>query len=254
MKFLFSTLFVTLFFNQLCFAQNYKAEYLQVINFGDKPDTTSATLVFNNRQSVYSFGRQEGEQMTNSKVLSDDNSTDFYMKLRAPKGFVYFADFKDKIFTNREMLFTKPVIVVDSMVAINWKIDASAEKKVDKLNCKKAIGDFRGRTYEVWFTEDIPTNAGPWKLWGLPGLIVEVKDTKTDVISVKLITIKPTIESLEKPTEQEILTQTQFVSLFKKKMANLAKFISTGGPRKEGFETSTKIKMSNVLETSLYNN
>ena len=30
-----------------------------------------------------------------------------------------------------------------------------------------------GRKWTVCYTEDIPTTAGPWKLCGLPGLIVE---------------------------------------------------------------------------------
>ena len=30
--------------------------------------------------------------------------------------------------------------------------------------------------WEVYFTTDIPINKGPWKLWGLPGLIVRAED------------------------------------------------------------------------------
>ena len=42
--------------------------------------------------------------------------------------------------------------------------------------CQKATTTYAGRTWTVWFAEDIPVNAGPWKLGGLPGLIMDAYD------------------------------------------------------------------------------
>ncbi|MDO5665059.1 MAG: GLPGLI family protein [Bacteroidia bacterium] len=39
--------------------------------------------------------------------------------------------------------------------------------------CQKATTTFRGRTYEAWFTSEIPVKEGPWKLYGPPGLILK---------------------------------------------------------------------------------
>lgn len=38
--------------------------------------------------------------------------------------------------------------------------------------CRYAECDFRGRKWQAWYTEEIPINEGPWKLSGLPGLIL----------------------------------------------------------------------------------
>lgn len=40
--------------------------------------------------------------------------------------------------------------------------------------CQKATTSFRGRDYEAWFSPEIPIKEGPWKLYGLPGLILKV--------------------------------------------------------------------------------
>jgi GLPGLI family protein len=44
--------------------------------------------------------------------------------------------------------------------------------------CYKATCCYHGRNWIVWFTMDIPVNVGPWKLHGLPGLILKANDDK----------------------------------------------------------------------------
>lgn len=46
--------------------------------------------------------------------------------------------------------------------------------------CRSAECDFRGRTWRVWYAPDIAVDAGPWKLHGLPGLILLAEDASKD--------------------------------------------------------------------------
>lgn len=65
-------------------------------------------------------------------------------------------------------------IVRDDWVVIDWEIE-NKFRDIAGFHCQKATGKFRGRTYKVWFTTEIPVPYGPWKLFGLPGLIVKAK-------------------------------------------------------------------------------
>lgn len=71
--------------------------------------------------------------------------------------------------------------VEENTPAINWNITQET-KDIQGLSCQKAVGDFKGRTYEAWFCSALPFSNGPWKLGGLPGLIIEASDTKKEVM------------------------------------------------------------------------
>ncbi|MFN4286760.1 MAG: GLPGLI family protein [Lacibacter sp.] len=59
-----------------------------------------------------------------------------------------------------------------------WEIVGDSVKTLLGYTCYLARTTFRGRTWEAWFTYDIPATTGPWKFHGLPGAIVRVKDTR----------------------------------------------------------------------------
>lgn len=58
-----------------------------------------------------------------------------------------------------------------------WVFRANdSTQNVMGYKCRVAHTSFRGRNYEVWFTDEIPIAKGPWKFSGLPGLILRVKE------------------------------------------------------------------------------
>lgn len=63
-------------------------------------------------------------------------------------------------------------------------------KEISGYTCRKATAHYLGREWTAWFTEDVPSQAGPWLLWGLPGLIVEARDADNYII-FKLTGVEP---------------------------------------------------------------
>ena len=63
-------------------------------------------------------------------------------------------------------------------------------KEISGYTCRKATAHYLGREWTAWFTEDVPSQADPWLLWGLPGLIVEARDADNYII-IKLTGVEP---------------------------------------------------------------
>ena len=62
-------------------------------------------------------------------------------------------------------------------MAHEWTF-GDGEKEICGYHCQEAKTSYGGREWAVWFAPDIPSNAGPWKLRGLPGLILEAQDAE----------------------------------------------------------------------------
>lgn len=99
-----------------------------------------------------------------------------------PNSYISFTIYKDRD-KNHVYTLDKELVGLETSVFLNeeihpqlWTIESDTCRILNYL-CNKATTKFRGREYEVYFAPDIPVNEGPWKLYGLPGLILSAKTT-----------------------------------------------------------------------------
>jgi len=96
-------------------------------------------------------------------------------------GTEYYQFLNDKKLARKEVLANTPYIMTDALPVITWHVTASTANFAE-LHCQKATCHFKGRDYTAWFCPDLPVHTGPWKLNGLPGVIVEAYDAKKEVV------------------------------------------------------------------------
>lgn len=92
-----------------------------------------------------------------------------------------FFNPKENVFVTTEDLMMKKYIIEDIIVQIKWEVKTDTLTKFG-FKCQKAIGFCKGREYICWFSSSIPLQEGPWKLKGLPGLIIHASDINNEII------------------------------------------------------------------------
>lgn len=124
------------------------------------------------------------------------------------------------LFYGDQELYSKGLGLLGSFVlkqpfpTIEWVI-TSEKKVIEGYSCQKAKGSFGGREYTAWFTTDLSFSAGPWKLNGLPGLILSAQDG-TGRISFEFAGLsvdKNSIEKVHWPTKFNIISYKEYQKL-----------------------------------------
>ena len=169
-----------------CFAQSGTVTYLQYEN--DKP--TIVQMYFDKNQSMYICNKgKKGRVLkaANGEVIDLVNDAKFAEQLAKygtfheyntdEEGQLVYQNWTTNVLVFRE-IFRKDACITKepTLPKINWAL-TKENKKIGKFNCQKATTRFRGRSYEAWFTTEIAVPSGPWKLHGLPGLILEASDS-----------------------------------------------------------------------------
>ena len=76
--------------------------------------------------------------------------------------------------TVREFIFPHEYEGSEETPEIAWTLEEDT-MTVSGYHCQQATATFRGVEWHVWYTDEIPSSAGPWRLRGLPGLIIKAE-------------------------------------------------------------------------------
>ncbi len=138
-----------------------KSEYMilytgeKLSKFSSRAKTLSNPIVVQGNS-----GHTSREALTkfHYEILKEAQSGNLYYTLKIPK-------MDDRFY------------YIEEMDQFEWRI-LPETKKIKDFKVQKATTTFAGRDYIAWFTPEIPIAEGPYKFNGLPGLILEIADTK----------------------------------------------------------------------------
>ncbi|SDL64376.1 GLPGLI family protein [Pedobacter sp. ok626] len=174
-------------------------------------------MPFNAYQSFYTSSTkmtQDSIQMAKIEAAMKTGSSTVNMGtlLRTTSDNIYLNEKESTLYINKNFNRNN-YLIKEALEKINWKIE---QETIEILGytCQKATGKCKGRQYTAWFTTDIPASLGPWKLHGLPGLILEaydasqrIKFTCTKVVTSGKI---PASVSLELPSDATATTTSAY--------------------------------------------
>jgi GLPGLI family protein len=158
-----------------------------------------------NKVSIFKLNQYEN-LLKNGKKMFDKETNDTIVVLGStsictePKQ--YFFDFKNKAQTL--LLYNvnckSKVLVEEKLEYPKWQIH-NEFKEISGYKTQKATTTINDRTWTVYFTKNIKENIAPWRLFGLPGTIVEATEN-TSIYKFKLVKIEKDYpnEIIEKPS------------------------------------------------------
>ena len=113
--------------------------------------------------------------------------------------------------TVREFIFPHEFESYEPTPRIEWTLTEDTLTVCGYL-CQQAATTFRGVEWHVWYTEEIPSSAGPWRLRGLPGLIVKAESGAHTFCLAKL---KNEASPITAPEQRPDLQRMKYAKLLK---------------------------------------
>ena len=87
----------------------------------------------------------------------------------------FFMNYPEGRITAQEMLYPHRYQTDETLDKQKWVL-TDAQDSIFGYACQSAKAKYHGLTWNAYYTEDIPSSIGPWKLGGLPGIITKATD------------------------------------------------------------------------------
>lgn len=212
-------LLIAILLNGILFSQSYKIiyEYQWKTSPNAKDYNSELTALITGDADSYfeSFAKFRYDSLKTAMVNQG------YRSFPAPREEWKFQpliikNVKNQTITSENEFFDKVYLTKYKCKPV-WKI-LQEKSTIFGYNAQKAETTFGGRHWIAWFTSEIPINDGPYKFYGLPGLILNIKDTEDNFIfSIKALSKeKNTIDQRNTYTAQVNFTPKQWEVFWEK--------------------------------------
>lgn len=115
--------------------------------------------------------------------MSEDQVDNAYLEGKLANGdfMTIFKNYPEGKLTQTDKVCMDWFRYEEDIPEIEWELTDSVTNVLG-YECQAAVCNFRGRTWTVFYTEEIPIMEGPWKLHGLPGLIMKAYDKNQEYV------------------------------------------------------------------------
>lgn len=164
------------FISNLFFSQENKINFVQYIlktsNGYNETNNLDMFLLFNDSKKIYFTPFLYKDKPYQPIDFEDFTRQDFSKNVDE----IVKHDAEDNIiYENKYDMIKNSVYITADKINFTWSLKNNF-KTILGYKCQQAQTEFRGRIWTVWFTDKVPTQFGPWKFYGLPGLILEARD------------------------------------------------------------------------------
>lgn len=229
------------------FIQDFKTDavFSKEVNYELISDGVESIYYEINQKSLYDVPVQaEYEQEEIKRTVLSDNHISFSSK---DKKMYYKNVEKDTLIYNTH-IFNKKFIVGESLNKINWKV-INKDSVILGYNTQAAKANFRGREYIAYFTTEVPIIAAPWKLDGLPGLVLYAESSDKSLrFSAYEIEIYRENFAFDKFSfeKEKVITWESYTKLLREAWVNMANKMKSSV--ENGESDNVKIKVGEAME------
>lgn len=159
--------------------------------------------ISNDTASV-SIVRSSGERLSKSKVHFYDTEI-IYTNLSEGKMITAINKYSfDRL--------ARSVLIEETLPKFVWTL-SNETKPIAGYSCKKATLMYNEIPLEAWYTEAINVDRGPKEYYGLPGLILEIKEGDEVITAEKVMLFPVDNIKIEIPATGDKMTREQFENL-----------------------------------------
>ena len=191
------------------------AQFVAVYDYECRTQDAEGTPVTDRMQVVAQVGRTVTKSMPLSAYQRTDEITSADAAMEFQEAMLHmptvWTGYPEGQTTVREFIFPHEFEGSEPTPDIVWTL-TNDTLTVSGYYCQTATCKFRGVAWTVCYTEEIPSSAGPWRLRGLPGLIVKAE---SEAHTFCLTELRKEASSITAPEHRPDVQRMKYAKLLK---------------------------------------
>ena len=193
------------------------AKFVAVYDYECTTQDAEGQGVTDKMQVVVQVGRTVTKSMPRSVYRQRDESEEDDVLADYQEAYLHmptvWTGYPEGQATVREFIFPHEFEGSEPTPDISWTLSDDT-LTVSGYLCQQATATYRGVEWRVWYTEEVPSSAGPWRLRGLPGLIVKAESEAHTFCLAKL---QPERGGITAPDQRPDVQRMKYAKLLKHK-------------------------------------